>query len=227
LPHPTYTCAKEFTEFLESRRILFLEGSKCNLYPEEAGVPVKSGSVFTSISSHTSPELAAIVQYILRTSDNNYSDQLLVLLGKELGRRASRKEGLKVLRKYLLENKFKPAEFHLKDGSGLSRKNWVSGNFMTGLLYHASKSKHFKIYKNGFRGSAASDSRKIKRYGKEWTDKLWIKTGYLEGISTFAGYFKGKSGAMYSFYFSLNNSDRPDNIRREFGKILEAVANQL
>jgi len=226
LPHPAYTCAREFTEYLEAHNISFINVKKCNEYPEQAGRPIKDKKSI-KISSHTSPILANIVYYILRTSDNNYSDQLVVLMGKKWGENASRKEGMYVMYKYLVDNKMNANQFHFKDGSGLSRKNWVSGSFMTSLLTHASKSKNFKYFQSAFTGAADGDEKKVVRYDSTLKEKLWVKTGYLDGVSTFAGYVKGNSGTLYSFYFSLNNSARPENIRGKFGGMLAKVAGGL
>jgi serine-type D-Ala-D-Ala carboxypeptidase/endopeptidase (penicillin-binding protein 4) len=222
LPNPAWTCAREFQDFLVTK------GITVNLEPSACGdslalpnyKPAKKGE-FLSGSRIISPPLKEIIRHTNQKSDNSYAAQLLALIGKEGKQTADWRGGLAIVNQYLLQRGFSPKEFHLKDGNGLSRYNWISPGQTSRLLAYASRQKAFPEFR-----ASLVDSQ-LDRYGQSWDGngwqgKLWIKTGTLEGVSALAGYLQTKSGRLLAFAITANNFEgKSADIQISFSALLQ------
>ena len=210
LPHSDWTCAKEFKFFLESKKLPFgTEVLPCKThenYSEYLLHMKKSRRMKTTpIVYHVSPPLVSIITHINKKSDNNYAEQLLCLLGKADGGKGSRQEGISLLTDYLQEHGIPKHHFNFKDGSGLSRYNWISGRAVVTLLRLASRHPQFA----GFQKTLlcpSSVQKKWRGLGQGWEKKLWVKTGTMEGVFALAGYLKTDSERLFCFSININNS---------------------
>jgi len=135
------------------------------------------------LSYQSSKNLVQVLEPALKFSQNLIMNQLLLTMGAEkLGAPASLAKGKKVLEDYLkslgLQN------FNVEEGSGISRKNYVTALEMDKVLV-----KFFPYYqllpvKNG----------------------MWVKTGTLTGVSSLVGYFQSNSHGWVRFSIILNQA---------------------
>ncbi len=116
---------------------------------------------------HRSPlTLGEIVKNMLEYSTNFTANQLFLVLGAQKFKApATVEKGQQVLQT-CLEQKVGWRDFHVEEGSGLSRKNRVSSVQMTDLLRSFERYSFLMPAKNGF----------------------VAKTGTLRGVSSLAGY---------------------------------------
>jgi D-alanyl-D-alanine carboxypeptidase/D-alanyl-D-alanine-endopeptidase (penicillin-binding protein 4) len=116
---------------------------------------------------HRSPlTLGEIVKNMLEYSTNFTANQLFLVLGaKKHTTPATVQKGQQVMHT-CLEQKLGWRDFHIEEGSGLSRKNRVSAAQMTDLLKSFERYSFLMPTKNGF----------------------MAKTGTLRGVSSLAGY---------------------------------------
>ncbi|MGK5093804.1 D-alanyl-D-alanine carboxypeptidase [Deltaproteobacteria bacterium TL4] len=129
---------------------------------------------------------------------NNYTaNQLMLTLGAvQQGYPTTVEKGVQVLRQFLEQQiKLTPQQFHLVEGSGISRKNLFSPRAMIPLL------RAFKPYKS--------------LLGQ--LNGVFLKTGTLQGVYTMAGYLPTPSEPLY-FVIMLNQT--PNN-RRALLEVLE------
>jgi D-alanyl-D-alanine carboxypeptidase/D-alanyl-D-alanine-endopeptidase (penicillin-binding protein 4) len=156
------------------------------------------------ILRHRSPlTLGQVVQGMLDYSTNFTANQLFLVLGASVhGAPATVTKGQEVMRE-CLEQKVGWKDFHVEEGSGLSRKNRITSAQMTALLASFERYRFLMPEKNGF----------------------IAKTGTLRGVSSLAGYLD-LGGSLGQARFSiLINSDVPYNykfhVARELQKSLQ------
>jgi D-alanyl-D-alanine carboxypeptidase/D-alanyl-D-alanine-endopeptidase (penicillin-binding protein 4) len=128
------------------------------------GVPSDATKLYEHQSSK---DLAEIAQGLLKYSTNFTANQLFLTLGiHRHGAPATVEKGQRAMTE-CLKNKVGWREFHIEEGSGLSRRNQVTPIQMTRLL------QSFEPYK---------DLLNVE-------DSFTAKTGSLRGVNTLAGYF--------------------------------------
>ncbi len=249
LPNPAWTCAREFHDFLTAHGLSILNGNRAcgdsltlpNRISVQSLVSV-SEPVLVPVpeSKCISPPLGQLIRHTNQKSDNTYAAQLLALIGKSKGPSGDWRGGLVVVNAYLAKLGFPLAEFHFKDGNGLSRYNWVSPRQVTHLLTYASHQKAFPEFRASLigtdpqaknhsdtHGPATDMAVKLGRYGNDWQGKLWIKTGTLEGVRSLSGYFQARSGRMLAFTLVVNNFEGNGNeMQKIFGSQLRNWADK-
>ena len=198
LPDPAITAATEFTEYLRQNGISVSADPVKGLYEksykkaaEYEGVPVKDIAHITN-----------------KRSFNLYAELLLRHLSSARGDNpATGDGGIIAIKDFLRRNSVDTSELKMIDACGLSRRNLVNADAFTSMLAAVSKKKYFKEYLETmvFPGDPEAFGH-IKRFGKAIpSDNLHIKSGSLNGVRSYAGYLKTKSGRMLSFAFIMNN----------------------
>lgn len=116
------------------------------------------------------------------------------------GKGGSWQGGEKVLTDYLIALGISQNEFHIDDGSGLSRENRLSTNAITKVLFDIYKSKNWLVYKDSL-ATAGTDGT-IKKYFNEeqYKGKIFGKTGYIAGVKSFSGVCSTQNG---DYIFSI------------------------
>lgn len=139
----------------------------------------------TKIYDHrSSKDLSEISQGLLKYSTNFTANQLFLTLGiKKYGAPATVEKGQRAMAA-CLEKKVGWSDFHVEEGSGLSRRNRVTPAQMTQLL------KSFEPYK---------DLLNVE-------DDFTAKTGSLRGVNTLAGYFYLSPSEPVRFAILVNSN---------------------
>jgi serine-type D-Ala-D-Ala carboxypeptidase/endopeptidase (penicillin-binding protein 4) len=115
----------------------------------------------------------------------------------------------------------------LRDGSGMSHKNMIPANELSGLLYAIQKKSWFPAFENSLPVAGISDrlvggtlrSRLTEEHVK---GNVKAKTGTIGGVSTLSGYVTTKSGEKWIFSIMINNylSESVKSIEDEIVKTL-------
>ena len=112
--------------------------------------------------------------------------------------------------------------FHLEDGSGLSRFNMIQVNEMIELLKVNQKDDAFLSSL-----SVAGESGTLKYYFNTPTlrNNLMGKSGYMQGVRSYAGYLTNQKGEKIAFTVVANNVTEKDaDIKYLIKKWLEELA---
>ena len=132
----------------------------------------------------SSKNLAEISQGLLKYSTNFTANQIFLTLGiTKYGAPATVEKGQLAMTE-CLKQKVGWKDFHIEEGSGLSRRNQVTPLQMTKLL------ESFEPYKGLLNVE----------------DDFTAKTGSLRGVNTLAGYFNLQSGAQVRFAILVNSA---------------------
>ncbi|MBN2570576.1 MAG: D-alanyl-D-alanine carboxypeptidase/D-alanyl-D-alanine-endopeptidase [Ignavibacteriales bacterium] len=160
------------------------------------------------ITKILSPKLKDIIYIVNKLSNNLYTEQILKTISWYESGDGSTYDGIKVIREFLLSNKISTDGFHLYDGCGLSRSDAITTNMMVDLLIVLTKKKYFDTFYNSL--GVMGDPEDISFYGKygigtELEKNVRIKSGTIEGVRSYSGYLKNKSGRMIAFSMIANN----------------------
>ncbi len=154
-----------------------------------------------------SPPLAQIVADMDKYSYNFHAEQVLKVLGAEvLGPPGTTEKGLQVIRDYFTEIGVEPGDYHLVNGSGLSRDTYFRPSALTALLVDMAHDEKVGSEFNAALAIAGVDGTLSRRL-REDPAKMRGKTGTLDGVHCLAGYIDAADGERYAFAF-LANGDR-------------------
>lgn len=141
--------------------------------------------------------LSAMVYRMMKYSNNFVANQILLAAGaKAYGAPATLEKGVRAAEEYARGLGIEP---DIAEGSGISRENRVTAEMMIALL--DAFAPHYELLQ--------------KR------ERVYFKTGTLDGIRTRAGYIEGKDGVLYRFVVMINTRDKlaepvVDRIERAF-----------
>ncbi len=152
-----------------------------------------------------SPPLSEIVKSTNLYSNNLFAETLNFYLGFKRYGKGNYLNGINAQKELLSRQKLPLQEITLHDGCGLSPMNAISANFFTQLLQNAAQQPFFKVFKASLPVSGMSGT--LAGFGKNsiLAGNLRAKSGYMEGVRTYAGYFTGKSGKTYCFCIMINH----------------------
>lgn len=217
-----YTFANTFCAYLRSSGIAVDGGAadidhagniRTDLTKEAAYAPAAKVSDLHRIGSVKSPSLKRIAYVTNHESDNFYAETLLRMTGRSLTGSASYDSSLvaghRVL-KNLKVNDFVGAS--IADGSGLSRKNYVSPDFMCRFLSGMMADGCFEDYISTLGQTADAYPARLRKASADQQARVYMKSGSMDGVLCFSGYIVpddgGKADAVI-FSIMTNNCSAP------------------
>ena len=142
------------------------------------------------IVSENSPNVTALIDWILLWSDNLISERLARLSAKAAGYTMDTKGVDKVFREILAQFEIDDSKLVVADASGLSRKNKVTVHLMGELLYKLRKDEKFALIYAGLPVGGVSGTLRSRflTTAPSAVGLVRAKTGTLNGTATLAGY---------------------------------------
>ena len=140
---------------------------------------------------------------ILQNSDNMIAETVFKLAGgKFKNNTGSINSALEMFNAFCEKNGLKADDVKLVDGSGVSKNNLMSADFMTSFLVAEAKQTNFETYKSLMASPGTGTLEDRMLYFK---DNLKAKTGTLTDVSAIAGYIKTQRGNEYAFDIMIND----------------------
>lgn len=158
-------------------------------------------------AEHKSQELSFLLKEMLHKSDNHIADSLVKIMTYQHFKKPA---SWFLVEKFLKEAVEKDLgvdteQLRIMDGSGLSKKNYITANFMISLLEHIYKDKAAReLFLESTPSFGSADST-LKNRLANLPGKVYAKTGTLENVSSLAGIFLGDNGKTYAFALFANN----------------------
>lgn len=175
---------------------------------EKAGMTVE-GDLLTGSMPRDAKELCVISRPVMtilprmmKNSDNLYSESLFykIAASANQSRTATAKTGRKMVNRLISDFGFKPADYYIADGSGLSLYNYVSPELEVAFLKHAYQNEHIYPYLYDSMPVAGVDGTLEKRMKGGYAAKnVHAKTGTVTGVSALAGYCTASNGHVLCF----------------------------
>jgi D-alanyl-D-alanine carboxypeptidase/D-alanyl-D-alanine-endopeptidase (penicillin-binding protein 4) len=169
--------------------------------------------------THRSPPLSEIVSVLLKVSQNLYAETLLKTLGK-----GSFAAGIRQVETTLTEMGIASQNFIVKDGSGLSRYNYVSPKGLLHLLEKMYHDPQFEVFYKALAIAGVDGTLKSRMKGTSAENNIHAKTGSLSNVRSLSGYARTRDGEMIAFVLIANNFSAPSETAQD---IQDLVTQQL
>lgn len=141
---------------------------------------------------------------ILRNSNNFVAETLFKSAGaKWANTQGSIKNSLGMLSAYFDKNGLNSDDIKIVDGSGVSKNNIMTAEFMGEFLEYKSKTEDFECFKELLPTAGEGTLKNRMLYFK---DNLRAKTGTLADTSAIAGYITSRKGKLYAFDIMINDA---------------------
>jgi serine-type D-Ala-D-Ala carboxypeptidase/endopeptidase (penicillin-binding protein 4) len=162
------------------------------------------------VTETVSPPLSEIIDTLNHESVNLFAEHLTKELGKKFKNSGSTTAGVEVITNFLRSSGIKTSGMFIVDGSGLSPMNAINTRELVRLLiYLKNKGAHFAEFyaslpdagKNGTLANCFKDP--------VFDSRMKAKSGSMERVRSYAGYFTTKSGKNMVFSIIINNYSGP------------------
>lgn len=184
---PEYTCAWYFARYLEKNGIECCMGpADMKLHPVEAA-PAEKISI---IGSTLSPSLERIVFQTNHDSNNLFAETLFRTLGKELHQSATYDSSYVAVNDILKAMNVSTKGINIQDGSGLSRQNLVSADFLCRFLEAMMESHAFEDFLNSLPSPGGNGTLQYNMKGQPVSlrSRIRVKSGSMNGVRCYSGY---------------------------------------
>ena len=135
--------------------------------------------------AYQSPKISDLMRSCMFRSDNLYAETFLRLFGKKNGSDGSVTESAKLAERYWDGLNFNVEAVDLVDGSGLSRRNKLTAEFL-GSVLKSLKNDPYYVSFFPLVGEEGTVSKFLK--GTALQGYMALKTGSMNGIQSYAGY---------------------------------------
>lgn len=193
---PEYTIAKYFEEWLDKKGTTCSKGA-ADTKLNRSWMDSESKDSLIIIGTTKSPELSRIIFSTNHASNNLFAETLFRTLGKRTENSATYSSSAKSLMKILNEMGLDTGYgIHIKDGSGLSRQNYLSANFMCRFLKEMMSSPTFEDYVHSLPSPGREGTLKynMKNYPDDLRSRIKVKSGSMNGIRCYSGYIIPTTG---------------------------------
>lgn len=153
--------------------------------------------------------ISQAVKAILMDSNNFVAETVFKLAGaKFVNNTGSLKHSQEMLDAYFKKIGIDPKDIKIVDGSGVSKNNIITTDFMTDYLVKQSKNE---VLKNSMPTAGEGTLKNRMLYFK---DNIKAKTGTLSDVSGIAGYITSRSGKTYAFDIMINDPKTKSNDKK-------------
>lgn len=137
------------------------------------------------------------------------AEGLIKRMGAESGV-GSWDSGRAAMRSFFAKAGVPDSQFAIDDGSGLSRKNLLSASAATRVLYFMKTASPtgFELLRKSLARPGREGTLKRRLRGAATKDRIFAKTGYINGVRTLAGIVETTSGRMLAFAFFYNGAGK-------------------
>lgn len=172
----------------------------------------------TEIVAEVKHPLSCAIDDILKRSNNMIAETVFKIAGgKYANETGSSTAAIDMFNDYYKKLGINTSNIKIVDGSGVSKNNLVTSDFMTDILVKTSKSKGFGEFKNAMAKPGEGTLTDRMLYFK---DNLKAKTGTLTNISSITGYLTAKSGKNYAFCIIINDPKSKSADKKAFEEYL-------
>lgn len=158
--------------------------------------------------SHASPPLAEVLPGMMKPSQNWIAETLLLTVGAELRGVGTAREGAAAVDSMVADWGLDADELRMADGSGLSRYNLVSPDFLADLLARMATSAHADLWMASLPVAGEDGTLARRMDDPPLAGNVRAKTGTLSGVRSLSGYLDTPSGRRLIVSTMVNNHAR-------------------
>jgi D-alanyl-D-alanine carboxypeptidase/D-alanyl-D-alanine-endopeptidase (penicillin-binding protein 4) len=183
---------------------------------EAAGVKVEGRALSrklpagaTQLAEHASPPLREILLALLKPSDNLIAEMLFKSLGAAKTGFGTAESAEAAEMEFVRRAGMDPGAIGIADGSGLSRRNYISPNNLVALLSYMWRHKYGRVYTDSLPVAGVDGTLRRRMKGTPAEGNVRAKTGYVSRVSCLSGYVTTKSGEPLVFSIMMNGHLSP------------------
>ncbi|MHB1224059.1 MAG: D-alanyl-D-alanine carboxypeptidase/D-alanyl-D-alanine endopeptidase [Gemmatimonadaceae bacterium] len=166
------------------------------------GVVARAGSpLFTVLS----PPLRDVMPLLQKPSQNQIAELLLRAVGRELTGVGSADSGQAVVERQLLAWGAQPDGFVIRDGSGLSRHDYLTPATIIRVLDVMTRDPSFQLYYDALPIAGVDGTIASRMKGTPAAGNVHAKTGYIDRARSLSGYVTTADGQRLLFSILANN----------------------
>ena len=212
-PLTEYAAVDNPTEvYLNAMRVAFnRNGVKIERTPIDIDAVPKAPdmSKATLLIEDKSPPLAEIIDVTLKWSRNIYAETMLRSLAPD-GAPKTAAAGLTALEETLNDWGIFREYFLAKDGSGLSRYDYLTSDALTWLLTYLWRDpKHADLFRSAMPLFGVNGNVANRLKGTPASGRVWAKTGSMSQVRSLSGYIVTAEGEPLVFSFIVNGFRYP------------------
>lgn len=197
LRHPAAAWMDAFAEVLAERGITVSGGVEADVRADTVGL--------VELARIVSPPLRTILPVFEKPSQNQIGEILLKTLGRELTGSGTADSGRAVLERQLLAWGADSAGFAVRDGSGLSRYNYVSPETVVRVLDVMRRHEHFDVFHQALPVGGVDGTLRTRMIGTAAESNVRAKTGTIDKARALSGYVTTADGRLLLFSMLANN----------------------
>lgn len=216
LRNPNTAFLDAFAEALRMRGITVSGGVAIDTVADTTGL--------TLLASRQSPPLSAMLSAFQKPSQNQIGELLLRTLGRERAGEGSADSGRAVVRRQLDAWGIDSSQAAIRDGSGLSRRNFISPAAVVRILDVMRSSPAFDPWYQALPVGGVDGTVRDRMRGSMAAANLRAKTGTLERVRSLSGYVTTADGRVLLFSILANNHPVPT---REVERVQDALVAHL
>ncbi|QKZ13352.1 D-alanyl-D-alanine carboxypeptidase/D-alanyl-D-alanine-endopeptidase [Spirosoma sp. KUDC1026] len=225
LPDPAYFAAYALQQTLTSQNVT-ISNTPVSVGGGN-GVSIETRGKRTILSQHKSPTLLELAQQTNFQSINLYAEALLRTTALALDKSArSTKASINALIAYWIKKGVNLNGFRIRDGSGLSTTGALTTDNMTGILSALGREKTFPQFYETIPVVGQTGTVRTLARGTAAAGKIRAKSGSIEGVRAYAGYFTAADGEPMCFCVFVNKFTPGYNrtVTSELEKLFVALA---
>lgn len=182
-------------------------------------------NIVDSLIVHQSIPLKDILKILMKKSQNLYAETMVRILGFNEFELGSFDNGKKVVENVLENFAIEPGSHSYKDGSGLSRYNYISPNQIVKILKGMKKSKYWDVWYDTLPIAGVDGTLKWRMRNTKAEENVRAKTGTISNVRGLSGYVTTAGGEEIVFSFLINGhlkSSRDTELITD--KVLELIS---
>lgn len=203
IPDPVTFTAEMLSQTLTKQGIRVKNPATSTRLMRQQKKSVKAGR--DSLYTHFSPPLKYIVEQTNLQSINLYAEAILKVLALQEFKDGTTFSGTEAVVNFWKENNINTDGFFMRDGSGLSRTNVITASTLNEILHWCTDKPFFPSLLASLPVAGVSGTMRNTGRGTPAAGNVFAKTGTVERVMSYAGYFRTKSGELLSFVIITND----------------------
>ena len=160
----------------------------------------------TELARRSSPPLIELLQVVDKVSQNLHAEAMLREVGAVRRNIGSADAGQEEMKAFLAQAGIEDSEYHLVDGSGLSRLTLVTPQAITKLLVYMYRSRYRDQWVSLLPVGGVDGTLRPRFEGHPEAARIQAKTGSLSHVRALSGYAESPEHGELAFSMVINNA---------------------
>ncbi|MEO7717898.1 MAG: D-alanyl-D-alanine carboxypeptidase/D-alanyl-D-alanine-endopeptidase [Capsulimonas sp.] len=159
----------------------------------------------TALATHYSVPLDQYLKLTNKPSDNLLAESIIREIGRVKAGKGTYEAGYTEEQKWWLAEGIDTHLVQLADGSGVSRRDYVTARAVVALLRVMAKRSDFPVYYDSLPIAGVDGTLRKRMKGTSAEKNVHAKTGTVGEVSCLSGYLTAKDNTLYTFSILMNN----------------------